>query len=1131
MGDGELSSSTDVDAYWVNAVPPGMLDVILLNRSNPDEDFLLEVYYASGAPLLASDTMVDGLASIHRNISTSAPYCIRISGSEGGYTLLASATGSPPTISGLTSMGGTPITFAAPGTTVKILGNGFTAGSHIHATFGGARALLLGATNTQVTVKIPVQAADGEVFVSNSLGRSEGFGFNVGVPSPPLTWFTQPDSTFYDDSLGYGIFLNRTLLGFGYDVDLSSVESRLNAAQALDTSRTGWIIAGELPELNTYVVEWSFSGSPTVADLEDLLVDIEAQGGLLFAEMEQVGELSGLAVPSDFDLYVEADRSGALAQINFEEARRLYWLSGLPAPTQVDIYIPDTGLNFGSATWGVGIDELPADRFSLYELVDHGGWAQTAAEGHFTYIGDLTNHGNSVAGLIGAASQRDPDWSDGAARSSDNASGVLSSFEVFAVDDDGVLGVDQEGEWGPATITVFNVAGSDTDSEGSLTPQQEWAAWRAMGALPEDHPGIISSSSKHRPTDTHLRADWPGIVREICGRRPIFQAAGNNGADVEDVNILATSLAEACPGKHLVVGGTIAGTSDADEPHGQTNYGDEVGILAPYSGWFVATTTVTSTGFFAPTYHSFGGTSAATPAVASAYALLRGFVPETTANDAALLALLVNTGDDISPLYSLAGSKQRLNLFSALWEGIRLAGGQPAMAQGPQIFVADYADDKIVAQDIDPATGLLSGAALEIDALADGCDGPTDVVVHPLGDVFYALCVDSGNIVAWTTNTWTLVGELYLEGTVATYTEMAIAQDGILRVGTISGGTAQVESFDTWNGTRHIEAELISSAANGQVYGADVNPADGLTYAFGATDYSATAPHHNALVELVPDRLGRGPSTITTEDFTSFPNTMRLRDVAWFSDGSSVVGEFYGSSTSTLDKELAFVSSSSTATATINNCEEPLGIAMDPVMGSGLGWVACQTNKSVVEVDLSVSGPSYTPATTLYLKATSTASSTSYPVFVEAAQNGAFIVVGSYSSSSSVNYVYVIPWTVAAGGGSVYSGSYDAVGATFNRPRGVAITPMLSIATPRPGVQVAGIKRFHIIVRDPSIEEIVYNLDGSTVCTDTELWDGSSEDCLINTRAWPPGEHVITVVANGGASGDFSISATYSTNL
>jgi hypothetical protein len=534
MGDGELSSSTDVDAYWVNAVPPGMLDVTLLNRSNPDEDFLLEVYHASGASLLASDTMADGLASIHQSISTSAPYCIRISGSEGGYTLLAAATGSPPTISGLTTMGGTPITSSTPGTTVKILGTGFTAGSHVQASFGGARALVLGATNTQVTVKIPVQASDGEVIVSNRLGRSEGVGFNVGVPSPLLPWFTQPDSTFYDESLGYGIFLNRTVLGFGYDVDLSSVESRLNAAQALDTFRTGWSVAGELPALNAYVVEWTFSGSPTVTDLEELLADIEAQGGLLFANMEQVGELSGLAVPSDFDLYAESDRSGALAQINFEEARRLYWLSGLPAPVQVDIYVPDTGLIFGSATWGGSRAEFPADRFFLYEEAGpFSGWVQTAAVGHYAYVDEPYNHGNSVAGLIGASSQRDPDWSDGAVRSSENASGILSSFEIFAVDDDGDGGVDDEGEWGPATITVLNVFGDNATTLGHMVTSRHQSAYEFIGELSQDNPGLVSSSVKHRPDLFDSFSVWPGVLGDVCGARPIFQAAGNDDTDVK----------------------------------------------------------------------------------------------------------------------------------------------------------------------------------------------------------------------------------------------------------------------------------------------------------------------------------------------------------------------------------------------------------------------------------------------------------------------------------------------------------------------------------------------------------------------------------------------------------------------
>ncbi len=1001
--------------------------------------------------------------------------------------------------------------------------------------FGGAHARILGGTATQLTVMVPVQAANGDIVVGNLAGTSDGFAFTVGVSTPPVPYFTQPDDAFFDDSLGAGIFLNRTIVGFGYDIIPSTVTTKLNAAEALDSFRTGWSIVGELPELNAYQVEWTFSGTPTTGDMESLLDDIHAQGGVIFVDAEQEGTLAELAVPSDFDLYYGSGNGRALAQINFEEARRLYWLSGLSAPSQVDIYVPDTGLIFGSVSWG-GFEELPDDRFALYER-SGSGWTPTAADGHYTYAGHPHDHGTSIAGLIGARSQRDPDWRAGAARPYDNASGILSSFELFDVDDDGIGGVDDPGEWGPASITVFNVVGSDTDSEGYLSDCQMLDGVGAMAAMPRDNPGVTSVSLQFPPSPFSYAAyKWPHRLAEACRARPIIQAAGNNemtgGADVDGANILASSVPLVCPGRQLVVGGTQAGSADADEWDEYAHYGDEVGILAPMTGWFVATTQADSSGTFTPTYHAFDGTSAGTPAVASAYALLRGIIPESTLGDAAVLALLVSTGDDVSARYSKSGSTIRLNLFEAVWEAIRIAGGQPAMTLPPQVFVADYYNEEIVTQDVDPETGELLGTAYSIDTTLDDCYGPTDVVVHPLGDVVYALCVDSSNIVAWTTDTWTAIGALDLEGVVATYSEMTIAQDGILRVGTIDGGNAVVESFDTWIGSSFMDPEIISTSATGRGYGADVNPADGLTYAFGVTDNSATEDD-DALVILVPDRLVRTVgSSITAETFSSFSNTMLLRDVSWFSDGSDVVGEFYGTSTSGSDKELAFTDGSSTATATIDDCEQPVGIVMDPLEGSGIGWVACTGNYSVVEVDLSSAASSYTPSTTLYMKASSGASYSSYPVFVEAAQNGAFIVVGSYSSTLAAK-AYVISRDDATAGGSVYNGSYDAVGASFERPRGVAITPMLSIASPRPGIQVGGIKRFHVIVRDPSVTAVVYQVNGTPVCTDYELWDGSSEDCLIDTSEseWDPGDNIVTVTAIGGTHGDFSIGATYSTWL
>ncbi len=52
VGDGTLSSGSDVDAFRVNGVPPGVLNVVLMNRSNPSGDFELQLYNGGGARCL-----------------------------------------------------------------------------------------------------------------------------------------------------------------------------------------------------------------------------------------------------------------------------------------------------------------------------------------------------------------------------------------------------------------------------------------------------------------------------------------------------------------------------------------------------------------------------------------------------------------------------------------------------------------------------------------------------------------------------------------------------------------------------------------------------------------------------------------------------------------------------------------------------------------------------------------------------------------------------------------------------------------------------------------------------------------------------------------------------------------------
>ena len=67
----------------------------------------------------------------------------------------------------------------------------------------------------------------------------------------------------------------------------------------------------------------------------------------------------------------------------------------------------------------------------------------------------------------------------------------------------------------------------------------------------------------------------------------------------------------------------------------------------------------------------------------------------------------------------------------------------------------------------------------------------------------------------------------------------------------------------------------------------------------------------------------------------------------------------------------------------------------------------------------------------------------------------------------------------------------------------------------------------HVVGRDPSRLEIGYGVDGTEVCTDNELPDGSSEDCLLDTSWWTSGEHTLAIAASGGTNSDCSLGVTY----
>lgn len=311
-----------------------------------------------------------------------------------------------------------------------------------------------------------------------------------------------------------------------------------------------------------------------------------------------------------------------------------------------------------------------------------------------------------------------------------------------------------------------------------------------------------------------------------------------------------------------------------------------------------------------------------------------------------------------------------------------------------------------------------------------------------------------------------------------------------------------------------------------------MNPNTGEDLVFGMSDASSYLDYDDAMVFLQPDDLGRSSSATYTETFptATYPQTYTLRDVAWMTAGTYVMGAFRGVSGS--DYELGFSDgSSSAARATLGLCETPLSVAMDPIDGSTLGWVACSdsTYGGVGQIDVTTApASSYTVETMLHTGATTSDSTAYYPPFVDVAQNGAFLLIGANKTSGTgLSKAYVIPQVIATSGADQWSTDYEAVDASFTKPRGGAITPMLSIATPRPGTLIGGIKRLHVIVRDIGITSLTYLMDGSSFCSDTNLADGSSEDCQIDASDLDSGPHTLTIVAEGAATGDWEMNVPY----
>lgn len=1163
-----------MDVFRLSPGRDGTLHAYLHDLTSPEDDFALALTEADTGTAVATASSSSGYATLVASVDSGTTYCLELTGSEGDYQLSTSAQADVPVVTDVLDSAGMSVTSASRGDSLTILGRNFIPNAErMEIIFGGIRGTVDSATVDTLEVTVPANAIDGDLVVMAAGRFSAGTTFSVGETATESTLgHTEPDVAMLSTAPGNRLYLDRTLVSFAADVDRDAVEDALDDVLADLAAWSAWEIVGAEPTINLFQVEWTYadsSGTPDLDDHTEVRDALTLHDDVTGVQAETPIRPLGLTLPSDYDhLYDNDNDTGAMAQISLEEARRLLrysGLAGLPATPSLAIF--DSGLYFGMTPGGGGLTEFPQDRFGLWEL--HGDeWHASATPGH-AGGGSVVNHGNSTAGLVGAAGQSDPDWLDGAARDHENMSGIWGSLDLFGVDDDADGETDEAGEaidYEVGVVNDYTEAGAGPTTPASsmlfLSGLAYFGYQRGFAGLPFVFPQGVEVPARYdrAPVDdpatpevdeSKLNADLRRFVGDICGRHVLVFSAGNGGEALDsdpDLPVVIEAAMLECPATTMLVGGTAAGDygSTADEPgyqdvgH-QTAVGDLIDIVAPFDAWRLASVAGTSTPVY-ETGYAASGTSYSGPAVAAAVGLRQALHFDAADGDHVARIRLV--ADDISSITTSFGAETgRINLFEVAYDALAVVGSLPAHRSAVRVYTVDSFDDLLVSQEVDPETGVFTDdTQQDHDTSDDGCLAPADVAVHPLGDVVYVLCEDSSQVAAYTADDLAFIGAITLDGAVNDTTELTILPSGVLYVATHTGGSVVgLEAFDTWTGTREAPTlELFDSftTTSPRGVGAAVHP-DGTSTTVAASDRSLTSDDYDIIVDVQPDHDASDKAAAAVSiDSIGIDDTYRLRDLAWRWDGSAAVGVFYldagGGYAQLVETDFA----GGTTTATVDDyCEYITAIAVDPTGNTDYGFLTCtnpggSSHRKTAVIDLG-SSPSaeYTPVTAIW--SNPYGSSTDYwrTIDVEVAQNGLFLAYLQEPISSSWGFTRSMSMdevdSAVASGGYLDTSDGDSMSFAFDTPEGLAITPTVSVANPRPGTIVRGARRLHVVVREPTATSLEVAVDGVSTCTDTELGDGVSNACMLDASGWSSGPHQVTLTLTLASGVSYDVSVPY----
>jgi len=1013
---------------------------------------------------------------------------------------------------------------------------------------GEVDAEITSISDTSITVTVPQRAVDGTAVVIKDQQYSNTLPLTIagGTAGPPAGFaYTAPDSaSLVPKGLG-SIFFDRIVVSFTGSTSDTAASAVLDDAVVAIGALIGWTQVELSPSTNTWQVALTWDATATVSDwdalADHLLTDTSVDD--VSAEMPVHANADGFGPGQDVTTSWTGVQqlTAAYDMVAIEEAWRLF---AATSPTLVpgvsDVVVIDSGLLPAETSGTVTRHPIDDTHFSMYGVPSSGhGWTKQDIgawfDGYESCAFANESHGSFVAGIIGAANEGEPRWDGGSDQgpAAMGVSGVLGGLQQWGVDDDGDGTVDERGEsidYSVSLFGVYSVGGGSVSSAGEclMSTYNVIDTLRYVSAK-QWRPDVINLSVSH---DAVGDDDIPDDVVTSLSDDVLVTAAAGNTTNPSQSAYGVSQLAEQVD-RHLtnlVVGGTDPnpGASQADSradwttPIGTIWYsarsgiGGEIDIAAPAQVLGVRATSSTSA-----TFGRTWGTSNATPLVSGVAAMLKAADPDLHGPD--LAGIIQGTATPITGLWSPPEAMSRLDATAALAFVLSRNG---TLDQDVRVYAGDYSAQRIWFQTYDLATRQFIGSADSYDAAGE-CS-PVDVEVDARGDLIYALCRNGGSPASLLVLAHGQLGELAkvgqytLPGAVDTYTELVTTPEGYVVVATdasTGSGAGSYTVLDGFDGSVVAVDDPLFASGVVELEGAAAH-ATGQQVYFTANDNDGTVGGDQlAIVDMDAYRRAVGGLTVTSGDYASAFNPVQVRDVGFDPIDDLPISLFYHSIS---DSELVWndTDGSFITDDELNTIDNGNTLSLNPSGEDRLGYVGSIDPGTPWFSMVDVTDSPWTPLAVIAPPGTVSSPSAAFSDFSD---TGRTVVLGWRGSGSGVR-VYVVPHdallssTTSAPTNVTDITDYDAMSVSFSSLRGVAMTPSISVLSPRPGKELSGVRRMIIQVRDPDIDYLSFLVDGAPVPTcpdDAGLTDGISDACLLQASGWSsPSDHTVEITAH-----------------